>query len=149
MSGEAERPRFDPRHDAIYQRGYQPDDEPRADAAASVGQAPAAPAAGTHTAADQAEDVDLLAEAPRANPFIRALWIVGIAMVVLGLLLQWQANASDGFASWNGMGDKPLELMVLQMIFYIASPMFQVGSLTIVGLLFWHAIQWRTAHSRN
>jgi hypothetical protein len=163
VSGEPQGRRFDPRHDAIYQRGYQPGDEPRTDAAASVAHAAtdsaAQPAAQpSRQGAPQPSPRDdapaavaaaplgeghgpVITEHPR-NPFIRALWIVGIAMIVASLFLQWQANSRSGF-NYSTEGGMPIEMLVQQMVWSVASPILLVGIMTIVALLFWHGFHWR------
>jgi hypothetical protein len=170
MSGEAPGPRFDPRHDAIYQRGYQPGDELRTDAAASVARAvtdPAAQPAAEPSRAPQPVPGDAAAAAPVAevaallgepngpilmevprNPFIRALWIVGIAMMALSLLAQWYVNSRSYQSGYDGSAGMPIEMLVQQMVWYVASPMFSAGITTIVALLFWQAFHWRARDAR-
>lgn len=173
---DAEQPRFDPRHDPRFQRGYQPGDNrpPQRRRSAGPTAAPGAEsAARTPPAALRAEapatdgsdepdllDADLLDAdlfdvdafqdeyaRPRRNPFIVALWTVGILFVTAAVALQWQAMTySFSNYSYSGTGAMPFGMMLQQVAYAIASPMLMVGLIVMVGLLFWHAAGWRARH---
>lgn len=144
--GGTDRPAFDPRHDARFQRGYRPGDAlPAADHAdhGAVG-----------VPADGSEDPDALAfntdifpdepDRPRWNPFIVLLWLIGIALPVGGLALQWQSvNGMFGNNTYSGNGEPPFAF-VLQQLGYLNTPsLISTGILIMAGLLLWHASVWR------
>lgn len=175
-STDGDRPVFDPRHDAIYQRGYRPGDgrpapeavpEKRRTAARrpvvppTTPHAPAAQVAATPPAqvesdpfpAAPAHEVDALLadlltveqEPSRGrNPFIGALWIVAVFLVAAALTLQWQAVL--GYAapySYSGSGPLPMGMIIQQLSYAVTPSVLTAGLLTIAGLLFWHATNWR------
>ena len=161
---DATRPRFDPRHDPLFQRGYDPADPVspagRRDAPAPA-PAPAPLPAGTSApargvAADASAYshlglVELGLETdekpwPRRNPYLRALWITGVALVVVGIGLAWQANAHSPNYSYTG-GAVPLAMILQQLVWILVPSMVTVGMATIVALVFWEAHHWRTANA--
>jgi hypothetical protein len=106
--GETERPVFDPRHDARFQRGYRPGEgapvlrQPQADVpslpAAAPTVAPASAAAESEDSADIPDfdgfDPELFQdelEPSRWNPFIALLWLVVIVFVGGAVALQYQS----------------------------------------------------------
>ena len=165
-AGGADRPAFDPRHDARFQRGYQPGDAAQANPRATgAGPGPAAAPlptrapAGTAGTADAPGDFDALVfdadtfqdepEPARRNPFITLLWVIGVLFIVGALTLQWQ-SATYSFASYSysGNGPVPLGMLIQQVTYLVAPSMLTAGLVTVTGLLFWHAFAWR-ARSRT
>jgi hypothetical protein len=160
---DATRPRFDPRHDPLFQRGYDPaapvSDVARRDAPAS-GPASAPASAGTGAPARGAEEPHAYSHlglvqpglhpdgepVPRRNPYIRALWITGVALVVVGIGLAWQANAYSANYSYSG-GAVPFAMILQQLIWILVPSMVTVGMATIVALVFWEALRWRTGNA--
>lgn len=163
-AGGADRPTFDPRHEARFQRGYQPGDpgqaapspadaDPRPAAAPLPARAPA-DNTGTADAADATGGFDALvfdadtfqdeSEPARRNPFITVLWVIGVLFIVGALTLQWQ-SATNSFAnySYSGTGPVPLSMLIQQMTYLVVPSMLTVGLITVTGLLFWHAVVWR------
>jgi hypothetical protein len=165
---DADQPRFDPRHDPRFQRGYQPGDtrppqrQARSATPAAEETARPLPAAlrAEAPAVDSSDEPDALGadlftadafqdeyERPRRNPFITALWIVGILFVTGAVALQWQAMTySFSNYSYSGNGPMPFGMMLQQVAYAIASPMLMVGLIVMAGLLFWHAAGWRASH---
>ena len=146
--GESGRPAIDPRHDAIYQRGYQPGETSRPPVHRPlIGAPPAAPGVAAEINEVPAFDTDVFQdELPRSawNPFIAILWVVAVLFIGASTTLQWQAvTASYAGFSYSGTGPLPLD-MVIQQLSYQISPSLQIsGLLTVAGLLFWHAASWR------
>jgi len=152
--------RFDPKHDARYQRGYEPGAP--ADAAASDSSAFLWPAAdnqpadsvgptdvGSVPTPDADEPLDQFE--PR-NPFIIALWIVGPALIIGGLVLQARTILgtyfSSGFAG-SSSAEVPIDMVIQQLIYTFAPAMTSTGLATVVGLLFIHALRWRSRSTRR
>ncbi|TFC05157.1 hypothetical protein E3O42_03895 [Cryobacterium adonitolivorans] len=154
----ADRPAFDPRHDARFQRGYQPGDAPRPpERRELIGPPPANP---DTAAAGPGDDLDTLAfdgdtfhdelERSSWNPFITLLWAGGVLFVVVAVTLQWQgATYSFTNFSYAGSGPVPFGMLVQQLSYTIAPPMQIAGLLTLSGLLFWHAWAWRARRRRS
>lgn len=151
-------PRFDPEHDARYQRGY----EPGADAAAPDLSAFLSPAANNQPAdfvgptdvgsvptPDADEPPDQFE--PR-NPFIIALWIIGPALIIGGLILQVRTILgtyfSSGFAG-SSSAEVPIDMVMQQVIYTLSPALTATGLATVVGLLFFHALRWRSRSTRR
>jgi len=156
--GDTGRPAIDPRHDAIYQRGYQPEERAPAPRPRLIVPPPAGIAADAGQPVDDVATFDELAfddtdfqdeyEPPRRNPYIALLWLLGVLLPTGGLALQWQAvNGMFQNNSWSGNGAPPFS-MVIQQFSYVASPpLITAGFLIMAGLLFWHAVAWRAKRS--
>ncbi|ASD20828.1 hypothetical protein B7495_00805 [Cryobacterium sp. LW097] len=170
--GGPERPAFDPRHDARFQRGYQPGDPPRPAARPGlIGASPAKPAAAAGGAAapfedlvvgtdDAFDDLDALAfdgdtfqdelEPSRWNPYIALLWVVALALPAGGMVLQWQAvSGMFGNNSYTGNGEPPVAFVLQQFSYLVAPPLISSGIVILGGLLFWHAWGWRARRRRS
>jgi hypothetical protein len=169
--GGTDRPAFDPRHDAIYQRGYQAGDSQTAQPGAApagtsragasrIGDPPAGPgssgaaAFGGTGAADEIGDLDPMGldtdvfpdelERVRWNPFIALLWVLGVVLPAGGMTLQWYAvNNMFGTSSYDGTGDAPMSVVLQQFSYLVAPSLISAGLITLAGLLFWHAAAWR------
>lgn len=178
-------PAFDPRHDARFQRGYQPGDEGRVpvpDAAPSAARAASAPRAGAGVAAEAEAQSELLADilgqlaalsetgptgtpaptvaselvealpvapgagprlARRRNPFIIGLWVLGPLLAVGGAWLQMQAmSPTRSYLGLDAAGEQ-FDMAFRQVLWSLTPSMMAAGLTTILGLLFWHAWQWR------
>jgi hypothetical protein len=87
--------------------------------------------------------LDRLDTSPRRNPFMLALWLVGIGLVVLGIVL-YSVSVT---ASYNGPTPSTdvTGLVFAQLGWMLAGPLITVGLLTIVGLLFLTALAGRRA----
>ena len=146
--GEGGRPVIDPRHDAIYQRGYQPG-EPSLPPVrrALIGAPPTAPGVAAEIDEVPAFDADVFQdELPRSawNPFIAILWVVAVLFIGASATLQWQAvTASYGAFSYSGTGPLPLGMIIQQLSYQISPSVLTSGLLIVAGLLFWHAAAWR------
>ena len=175
--GGTDRPAFDPRHDARFQRGYRPgDDDGAAPVRRSRGAAPPAAVAPPTAVApapfvpraeadpvpggidpqptDDLDDFDTLVfdadgfedelEPSRWNPFIALLWLVVVVFVGGAVALQVQAaTLSYSNIFYDGNGPVPIEMLIQQLSYSIASPVLIAGLVTLAGLLFWHAWTWR------
>ncbi|TFD69292.1 hypothetical protein [Cryobacterium sp. Hb1] len=159
-------PRFDPEHDARYQRGYEPGDSADSTSAAMTELfAPTSsnqPEASVETdgrnsgalpvpsdgAADDDEPLDHFE--PR-NPFIIALWIIGPALIIGGLILQVRTITSTYFSSGfagSSNAEVPIEMVMQQLTYTLSPAMISTGLVAVVGLLFVHALRWRSRSSR-
>ncbi|WP_104199253.1 hypothetical protein [Cryobacterium sp. Y29] len=159
-------PRFDPEHDARYQRGYEPGDSVDSTSAAMTelfaptpsnqpeasvdtdGRNPGAIPVPADGAADDDEPLDQFE--PR-NPFIIALWFIGPALIIGGLILQVRTITSTYFSSGfsgSSNAEVPIEIVMQQLTYTFAPAMISTGLLTVVGLLFVHALRWRFRSSR-
>ena len=161
--GGTDRPAFDPRHDAIYQRGYQAGDSQTAQPGAApagtsrgrttrggsarIGDPPAGPGspavAAFAGAPDEIGDLDPLGfdsdvfhdepERQRWNPFITLLWVIGVVLPAGGFTLQWHA-VSNMFRSSSYSGTGDPPLdMVLQQFSYLVAPPLITAGLIIVA----------------
>jgi hypothetical protein len=150
MNAQNDEPRFDPRHDPIYQRGY------RSDAPRGIDRAPGEdslsaevrPGSSTPGLAPLPELPEQSSASAR-NPYILALWITGVALVAGGVALTWRATATNLSFGFNGLEPVPIEMIIQQITWTIAPVMVSVGALTIVALLFWHAIRWRPGQEKQ
>ena len=165
-TGSPDRPAFDPRHDARFQRGYRPGDGALAPAGRPLVGSPsvaASPDPNAHAVSDPdaaVVDLDALAfdtdafhdelEHPRSNPFIALLWVMGTVFVAAAVVLQYQA-ATFAFSnvSYDGNGPLPLEVLVQQLSYSISPSLLTAGLVVLAGLLFWHASAWRSRHRRT
>jgi len=157
--GGPDRPTFDPRHDARFQRGYQPGDATSAPARPGlIGAPPASPDAATADP-DEPLDFDTLAfdgdvfqdelESSRFNPFIALLWVLAIALPAGGMALQWQAvSGMYRNNSYSGNGEPPVSFVLQQFSYLVAPPLISAGIVILGGLLFWHAAAWRARRRR-
>ena len=148
-------PRFDPEHDARYQRGYEPGNF--ADAAAPDLSAFLSPAADSQLA-DSVGPTDVgsvptpdadepLDQFEPRNPFIITLWIIGPALIIGGLILQARGILgtyfSSGFAG-SSSAEVPIDMVMQQVIYTLSPALTSTGLATVVGLLFIHALRWRS-----
>ena len=78
---------------------------------------------------------------PRRNPYIVALWIVGIGLIVGGIAFQWWA-ASLSNNSYSG-NEVPVEVILQQFAWTCSPAMIAVGGLTLVILIFLRALSWQ------
>ena len=160
-------PRFDPKHDARYQRGYEPGDSADADSSAMTELF--APTSSTQPAASVGtdgrnsgaipvpadgggDDDEPLDHFEPRNPFIIALWIMGPALIIGGIILQARTITSTYFSSGfagSSSAEMPMEMVMQQLIYTVAPAMISTGLVTIVGLLFFHALRWRLQSSRR
>jgi hypothetical protein len=174
---------FDPRYDAVFQRGFRGEvhasARPRSSAPSSDAVRPKlasrakqvehvtapAPDAGlvrdsaptqdvrltrdarsvradeTDDATIMGGDVDGEAIAPtappaRLNPYVVALWIIGIGLLAAGAGLEMWAQLRIGAVSFNSVDGVPLDFVLRNVSASIAPPLITVGLATIVGLLF-------------
>jgi hypothetical protein len=180
MNEQDGEPRFDPRHDPIYQRGYHEGasapESARADIAQPVvvrkadvpvrapSQQQPAPVRSTPPRAsaemrpsptEQPDETGALLvpgageEVPQPeaqrNPYFVALWIIAPVLVVAGIGLEWRSVALADYGYASSPGDVPLEAIIQQLTWVVAPIMITVGLLTMVALLFWRAVHWRSA----
>ena len=146
--GEGGRPAIDPRHDAIYQRGYQPGETSLPPVRRPlIGAPPAAPGVAAEIDEVPAFDTDVFQdELPRSgwNPFIAILWVVAVVFIGASTTLQWQAaTASYAGYSYSGTGPMPLNMIIQQLSYQILPSVLTSGMFIAAGLLFWHAAAWR------
>lgn len=166
-SSSSEQPRFDPRHNPIFQRGYVHGTGVSGEgwpvtAAAVATSAPAGPAAveapavvahavqGSRAAelpgdVPEADDAFTPLDETRSNPFLRALWVIGIVLVVVPIGMYWQTISDTSQYSWSGDMPMPLEQILRQVIWAVAPAMISTGFLVLVGLVFERAFRWERA----
>ncbi|TLM82897.1 hypothetical protein FDW83_10860 [Pseudarthrobacter sp. NamE2] len=77
---------------------------------------------------------------PSVNPFIVALWLIAAALIGGGA---W-AIASAMANSMPVNGQVPVSYIVLTFAPYL----IVTGVAAVVGLLFWHALQWQRRRSQ-
>lgn len=192
-ANDGQEPRFDPRHDPVFQRGYDPAASVRPSVPVRPARAsrrserpgsthPTHPSppnrdlstlpsdgnvlksrfgeeSGQDSGSVEAQATDAAGHAPqtpgvdlgsateaRRNPFIVALWIFAVVFSVGGVVLQWQASISSYNRSFNA-DEIPTEVIIQQLVWTITPTMISVGAMTLVGLVFWHAVTWRAARS--
>lgn len=90
---------------------------------------------------DATGDARVTATPPR-NPYVVALWIIGVGSVVLGLVL-YILSATSGLATSSASNDQ-FQMLIFQLGWVFATPLVTVGLATIVGLLFLSAARPRT-----
>lgn len=162
------QPRFDPRHDPIYQRGYQEgagkSEPPRPDAVDRIAQPPmpTEPAQSASSVSRVAPEASGRRPTPEAgatvqpaipevvaavemqrNPYFLGLWIGAAVLIAAGLALEWRSVAMADYGYTSAPGEVPLEAIIQQLTWVVAPIMITVGAVTIVALLFWRAIHWR------
>jgi len=170
------QPVFDPRHDAVFQRGYRPGVSPAQRERVSPPTPPPSPT-GVGEAAPDAADIlqerlrqlqmeadvagapltevpltqlkdeeSFLVRALWVNPFIISLWVLGPGLVAAGVWVQAKAVRQ----SFNGDGTtsgEPINVVFQQIVWTTAPAVISAGLITMVGLLFWHAWRWRAART--
>jgi hypothetical protein len=150
MSNDA-TPGFDPRFDPAFQRGF--DGPTRTDVPVSApASPPRSPAPKLEKVeeprefSDQADalsaaEVDDALEAPtrRPNPFLIALTVVSVILIIGGL---WAAQfARESFLTVNLSTD--IDYVTLQMVIFGAPLAIAIGIATALGVLFILAQRWR------
>ncbi len=72
------------------------------------------------------------------NPYIIAVWAIAAGLIIGGVVMLNRAR--DPFTSGpGGAGYMPLSLILLNVAPYA----LLAGTLTLVALMFWHAVLWR------
>ena len=138
---EGDRPAFDPRHDAIYQRGYRPGDN-RPSNQIPADSYPAEPA--DEADALLAELLTVEPEPSSRNPFIGVLWVIGVFFIGSSIALQTVAiGGMNAGYSYSGNGPLPLGMIIQQLSYSVIPSVLTAGLLIVAGLLFWHATTWR------
>jgi hypothetical protein len=151
--------RFDPKHDARYQRGYEPGAPADADTAAlterfapTTESQPTASLGSTETGSvPEPGAVELLDQFEPRNPFIIALWFIGPSLFIGGLTLQVQVFLDSFFRNNSGImqDDAPFDIIQQEIAFILAPTMTTTGLATMVGLLFFSALRWRARSTRR
>ncbi|HEY5223874.1 MAG TPA: hypothetical protein VIJ18_12610 [Microbacteriaceae bacterium] len=95
------------------------------------------------TPSDGQEGHETPLHASRANPYLRALWIIGIGCVVAGIALQLWAQTEAVNVSYDPQGGVPLNAVLLNLAYSVGSPLITTGLATVVGLLFLLAVRHR------
>ncbi|MGO4102810.1 hypothetical protein AB4Y63_02555 [Leifsonia sp. YAF41] len=80
---------------------------------------------------------------PPRNPFLTALWVIGVALIVGGMWMVWQAIAAQNRGYSGISGEAPIELILQQLTWSLAPSMTSTGMLVLVGLVFERAIRWQ------
>lgn len=86
--------------------------------------------------------------APRTNPYLTALWIIGVGFVITGIGTQLWAQMQAGNVSYDPTGGVPLNAVLLNLAYSVGGPMITTGLATIVGLLFLLAVGYRGGRRR-
>lgn len=95
---------------------------------------------------DAHADVHLMPP-PRMNPYVVALWVIGIALSVGGVVLQWWAQMSQVSGAFSVQNGVPLRVLLISLANTVTGPMITVGLATIVGLIFMLAVRRRNVPS--
>ena len=80
---------------------------------------------------------------PRRNPYMLALWIVGAALVVLGVVVYAVAANTSYTNNYSGSGSDVATQVFIQIGWVLAGPMITIGFATLIGLLFLTALAGR------
>jgi hypothetical protein len=86
---------------------------------------------------------------PSTNPYVVALWVIGIALSVCGVLVQWWAQLSQFSGAFSVQNGVPLRVLLVSLANTVSGPMITVGMATIVGLIFMAATRSRNTSSRG
>jgi len=81
----------------------------------------------------------------RRNPFIIGLWLLGPLLAVGGAWLQMQAMSPTRSYTGLDAAREQFDMVFRQVLWSLTPSMMAAGLTTILGLLFWHAWQWRAA----
>ncbi|GIT81332.1 hypothetical protein LLS1_30010 [Leifsonia sp. LS1] len=84
---------------------------------------------------------------PRRNPYMLALWIVGAALVVLGVVVYAVAANTSYTNNYSGTGSDVATQVFIQIGWVLAGPMITIGFATLVALLFLTALTGRRRSS--
>ena len=78
----------------------------------------------------------------RTNPYVSALWVIGIVLVVVGVILQIapQLSTSQGAVSYAPDQGVPAPIVLRSLAYAVSTPMITIGLATIVGLIFLAAV---------
>ena len=142
---------FDPRFDPAFQRGF--DGDGLRASSRPVDPAPTAPPIGLPPtpagpnetlpsptrAADDAADDD---RPPRRNPFLIALAVVSVALVVTGVWIIQIARAP--FDGTNAAAN--VDFVFLQILGGLAPASIALGVATAIGIVFVLAVDWQKRH---
>lgn len=77
----------------------------------------------------------------RLNPYVVALWVVGIALSVGGVTTQWWAQMSQVSGAFSVQNGVPVRVLLIGLANTVSGPMITVGMATIVGLIFMLALR--------
>jgi hypothetical protein len=142
---------IDPRYNPVFQRGYR--GEVRRSLRAGVGRGERESGSTTPNVDDDPSVDDEGAERylppPRMNPYVVALWVIGIALSVCGVLVQWWAQLSQFSGAFSVQNGVPLRVLLVSLANTVSGPMITVGMATIVGLIFMAATRSRNTSSRG
>ncbi|MEO8907517.1 MAG: hypothetical protein ABI310_05505 [Microbacteriaceae bacterium] len=156
---------LDPRYDPAFQRGYSggkgrsaspvPVARPAVYESAADESAADESAAGASAAdefaggppalvpADEVAAPDSQHGAPRSNPYLTALWILGIAFIAIGIGAQFWAQNSTAGSGYDPAHGTPLVGVLASLAYSLGGPLITVGLATVVGLLFLAAVRFR------
>ncbi|MDJ0377560.1 hypothetical protein [Cryobacterium sp. PH31-L1] len=148
----------DPNNDARYQRGYEPDAQAdAADLTAFLSPASDGPSVASADVIEPGsvhapDAADLLDQFEPRNPFIVALWLIGPALTIGGLSLQvrsiLESMSGSGYINSPG-GEVPFEMVLQQISWSLGPAMTSTGLASLVGLLFYQALRWRSRSTRR
>jgi hypothetical protein len=77
----------------------------------------------------------------RGNPWVATLWVVGVLLVTAGFFGTWRSQSIYVGAT---PVDDMNEIVTMEVLDLLSPPLMLVGLLVIAGVLFLHAIAWRT-----
>lgn len=122
---------FDPRHDPVFQPGFDPAVHSRAPIVAQrveggdVGMPPATDVApGTFSGPSAPQP------ALERNPWLRRLTILGVVFLALGVALTFAATLNSS-VSWSG-STPPLEVILVQSSWLFTAPLMTAGLVALV-----------------
>lgn len=152
----SDSPGIDPRYDPAFQRG----------GAGGTGRAPGAAAGGSaaprgpqrsqpsteqpsteqptifiEVPAESDEEV-VVSRPPARNPYLLALWIAGVALVLAGALF-YLRSALAAYDTTSPEDNGQANAVLINLGFVFAPPLVTVGLGIIAGLLFFSASRWK------
>lgn len=96
---------------------------------------------------DEDDGTDLVSMTPpaRFNPYIVALWVIGIILVVAGAgFLFWAQTISRMSGGYDPNQGVPIEIILANLAYSVSGPMVAVGLATLIGLIFLRAVGHRS-----
>jgi hypothetical protein len=163
----ADEQRFDPRFDPAFQRGFDASGERARRARTTPSLTPEevmyGRSAGPDFASPPPPPPDEATDDPAAttvevpspelpgvghNPFVWALWLLGVVLAGGGFVLLLGPTRAMLFSSNTG-NPEPSTIALLQTFYVMAPALITVGLSTLSGLLFWHAAAWKARRRRG
>lgn len=79
----------------------------------------------------------------RRNPFLIALWVIGVILFVMGAYLAQQLLDPESVAVVSAAGGSPISYFAPQLLVFGAPLLMVLGIATLCSALCIHAVRWR------